>query len=117
MKKELDNLSSLGMILIDLSKANEHLCYSLSIAKLAAYSLGKHNLNLVSDYLSFRKQRTKLGSSYCDWDNIRSIPQGSILGPLLFDNFSNGNSSLIKKLDKSNFDDGKNCSLVEVIFR
>ena len=68
---------------MDLSKAYDCLPHDLLIAKLEAYGLGKGSLNLLLDYLSFRKQRTKVCSAYSKWSNIRGgIPQGSILGPL-----------------------------------
>ena len=42
-------------------------------------------MSLILDYLSRPKQRTKIGSSYSSWyDKIRDIPQGLILGLLLF---------------------------------
>ena len=60
------------------------------VAKLEAYGLAKKSSQLISDYLSYSKQRTKIGSAYSDWANIICrIPQGSILGPLLFNMFSN----------------------------
>ena len=61
------------------------------VAKLEAYDLAKESLQLISDYLSYRKQRTKTGSAYSHWANIiRGIPQDSILGFLLFNIFMNG---------------------------
>ena len=55
---------------------------------LQNYGIGKLGLNLLLSYLSNWKQRTKVNSLYSDWhDIIRSVPQGSILGPLLFDLF------------------------------
>ena len=40
---------------------------------------------LILDYLTFRKQRTKGGSGYSKWSKIRrGIPQGSILGPIIY---------------------------------
>ena len=76
-QKELDSGGFIGTILIDLSKAYDCLHHDLLIAKLEAYGLGNGSLNLLLDYLSFRKQRTKVGSAYSKWLNIRrGIPQG-----------------------------------------
>ena len=42
-------------------------------------------LNFIYDYLRKRKQRTKIDNAYSFWQNILyGVPQGSILGPLLF---------------------------------
>ena len=66
---------------MDFSKAYDCLPHDLMVAKLEAYGLAKESLQLISDYLSYRKQRTKTGSTYSDWANvIPGIPQGSILG-------------------------------------
>ena len=52
---------------MDLSKAYDCLPHELLVAKLEAYGVGKAALNLISNYLSHRKQRTEIGSSYSDW--------------------------------------------------
>ena len=62
---------------MDLSKPYDCLPHGLLV------SIDKTGLNLIRNYLSNRKQRTKINSSYSDWyDIVRGVPQGSILGPL-----------------------------------
>ena len=68
-----------GTILMDLSKACDCMPHDLLIAKLECYGINKMELSLILGYLSRRKQRPKVGSSYSSWYDItRGVPQGSI---------------------------------------
>ena len=67
---ELDSGGYVGTILMDLSKAYDCLSHDLLIAKLEAYGLDVGSLNFLLDYLSLRKHRTKVGSSYSKWSEI-----------------------------------------------
>ena len=84
-KKIVDYGGVFGALLTDLSKAFDCIPHDLIIAKLEAYGFQTDALNLVYDYLSNRKQRVKINETFSCWKDIEyGVPQGSILGPLLF---------------------------------
>ena len=84
-KKAIDEKEVAGAILTDLSKAFDCLNHNLLLAKLNAYGFDNYSLNFIGSYLKERKQRTKVGHSYSAWTVLKfGVPQGSILGPLLF---------------------------------
>ena len=81
----MDNVGLAGELLMDLSKAFDSLKHELLLAKLYTYGFGGSSLKLFHSYLSNRRQRVKINGLY----NTRretnlGVPQGSVLGPLLF---------------------------------
>ena len=89
-KEDLDKGKSVGAIFMDLSKAFDTLNHDLLIAKLEAYGFSENFLNYIQSYLRNRLQRTNVINNFSLWKDIfGGVPQGSILGPLMFNKYIN----------------------------
>ena len=84
-KKYLDDQGFGGAVLMDLLKAFDHLNHEPHIAKLHAYGFNRDSLKLIHDYLSNRWQKTEINKRVSSWEElVQGVPQGSVLGRLLF---------------------------------
>ena len=87
-RESLDQDGTYGTLLTDLSKTFDCLPHELIIAKLYTYGVDMPSLKLINSYLSKRTQRIKINDIYSSWSEIHfRVPEGSILGPILFNIF------------------------------
>lgn len=91
---------------MDLSKAFDWIPHDLIIANLNAYGFYENALVLVYSYLKWRKQSVWINNVYSSFQEIVSgVPQGSFVGPILFNFYINAIFSFIKQATMYNYAD------------
>ena len=86
MDKNFQNLS----VFLDLSSASDCVSAETLTAKMALYGFGPNTCELINSYLSFHSQVVLVNGALSNLlPNIAGVPQGSILGPILFNLYGN----------------------------
>ena len=89
-RKALDEDKLVGSIMLDLSKAFDSVDHGIVLRKLDRYGVRGDELMWFRGYLDGRRQRVCVGEAKSNWcDVLKGVPQGSILGPLLFILYAN----------------------------
>ena len=117
IQKPLDQGGEYVTLLTDLSKAFDCFQHDLIITKSPAYGFDKASLRLMHSYLIQRYPRVKINNFYRLWSLIRHrVPQGSILGHILFNIFFCDMFFMVDNIDIASYADDNTPYTVGGIF-
>ena len=101
------------LILLDFAKAFDKVSHAKLIHKLTACGVNQILVRWIKAFLTNRRQRVVIGDNYSCWEEVLSgVPQGSVLGPLLFIIFINDLPKLLNHLSKLFADD---CKIIGIL--
>ena len=103
-----DDSKQTDVIYLDIKKTFDTVPHKRLLLKLRAYGFGDEIVGWIEDFLKNRKQKLNVNGEYSEWQPITSgIPQGSVLGPVLFIIYINDLPDKIKSICKKFADDSK----------
>ena len=98
------------IIYLDFAEAFASVCPAKLVSKLKMYGIGDPLLSWFCSYLVGRQRRVVLNGTCSTWSHVGSgVPQGSILGPILFLLFINNMPDTVSSARIAMFDDDSKC--------
>ena len=106
------------VIYLDFSEATDSVQHSLLIHKLKTFGFNDDLLSWLKSYLTGRKQQVVIEGAKSSWLSVTSgVPQGSILGPLLFLLYINEMPDVVSLCSISLFADDAKCFFFNKVFK
>ena len=85
LAQSLNKKLQVDMIILDFSKSFDTVPHNRLLNKLDRYGIRNKTHTWISNFLKYRKQRVVIGGEHSTWTQVMSgVPQGTVLGPLLF---------------------------------